>query len=81
MSTAQNFADRGDKIEIEDVVTGVIVEKGRIAKFFSSPIRTTLALFAIGGAGYLAYDAVRSGKVNRAANHVADATAAAARFK
>lgn len=82
--TAQVFADRGDKIEISTEEETVVVTKNGFGRFCAmigrNPIRSALALLATGGASYLAYDAVRSGRAKAAAEHVADVATAVSRF-
>ena len=83
MTTTTTFADRGDKIEAETTHTVKTTIPGPIARSALFLLRQKywiLGSLAVGGASYLAYDAVRSGKAKEAADHVADAAGAAARL-
>jgi len=82
--TAQTFTDRGEKIDVVTEEEVVVIKKNRFGRFCAvianNPIRSALAILATGGAGYLAYDAVRSGRAKAAAEHVADAATAVSHF-
>lgn len=81
--TDQTFIAGSEGIEVVTEDTTTVVVPGPIARALSTVWNNKgkiLTVFAIGGASYLAYDAVKSGRAKEAANHVADATAAVSRL-
>lgn len=76
------FADRGDKIEVEDVTTKTTTlgPIGKAAAFLVRSRYWILGGLAVGGASYLAYDAVKTGRAKEAAGHVKDAGEALAKL-
>ena len=78
--TATTFEDNADTIVVTKE-SDAVVKTGPIGAFFSTLNRYKywiLGAAAAGGAGYLAYDAVKNGKVEEAAGHVEEAVKVAA---
>lgn len=79
----QTFTAGSEGIEVvtEDTTTVVVPGPiGRTMKKIWNNKGKILTVLAVGGAGYLVYDAVKTGRAKEAADHAADAAAAVSRL-
>lgn len=78
------YIDMGDAVEVETKDTTTVIKFGPLARFAmllrAHPIRSLIATGAIAGAGYMAYDYARDGKVKEAADSLREGAEVAADF-